>query len=197
MTRTLTRTLTYTQGDTDEQVEKGVVLCMPLLQPVDDSNNEHKLKQLKELSIINGTFREEDYCKICGDRGHQAQDCPTRDPKLRGIVKCAICGEPHATRDCPTRGLGGANMAGMPGQAPPANMDQEYLNFMSELGEDVPGMKAPAGGAGGPKPPGAGAPPGVPASLGSLGNIPSDVFAAPPPSGPQVIKASWQQPPAR
>ena len=45
-------------GDTDEQADRAVELCMPLLQPVDDSTNEHKLRQLKELSIINGATHE-------------------------------------------------------------------------------------------------------------------------------------------
>ena len=52
-------------GDTDEQADRAVELCMPLLQPVDDSTNEHKLRQLKELSIINGTVR----CDSRGLRG--------------------------------------------------------------------------------------------------------------------------------
>ena len=39
--------------------------------PVDDGINEHKQRQLRELALINGTLREEDYCSICGEKGHR------------------------------------------------------------------------------------------------------------------------------
>lgn len=52
-----------------------------LLQPLDDEMNDHKQKQLRELALINGTLREEEYCHVCGEKGHRAFECPTRQSK--------------------------------------------------------------------------------------------------------------------
>lgn len=49
-----------------------------LLQPLDDEMNDHKQKQLRELALINGTLRDEEYCHVCGEKGHRAFECPTR-----------------------------------------------------------------------------------------------------------------------
>ena len=58
-------------GETDENLEMACKLVEELLTPVDDDKNEHKQKQLKELALINGTLREEDYCQVCGEKGHR------------------------------------------------------------------------------------------------------------------------------
>jgi hypothetical protein len=49
-----------------------------LLVPVDDERNEHKQKQLRELALINGTLRDEEYCNLCGEKGHRQYECPAR-----------------------------------------------------------------------------------------------------------------------
>jgi splicing factor 1 len=76
-----------------------------LLVPVDDDKNEHKQKQLRELALINGTLREEEYCTICGDKGHRHFECPQRTKTFQAAnVRCAICGDQsHPTRDCPMK----------------------------------------------------------------------------------------------
>ena len=36
-----------------------------LLRPIDETHNEHKRKQLRELALINGTLKDEDV-SVCG-----------------------------------------------------------------------------------------------------------------------------------
>jgi hypothetical protein len=41
------------------QVDKATHLIEMLLRPVDETHNEHKKKQLRELAAINGTLKDE------------------------------------------------------------------------------------------------------------------------------------------
>ncbi len=50
---------------------KAEKMIAELLVPVDDDDNEHKSQQLRELALINGTLREDDFCHICGEKGHR------------------------------------------------------------------------------------------------------------------------------
>ncbi|CAN0450003.1 unnamed protein product, partial [Discosporangium mesarthrocarpum] len=120
-----------------------------LLRPLDDEQNEHKQKQLRELALINGTLREEDYCHICGEKGHRQFECPKRAQQRSSTVdvRCAICGDTsHPTRDCRLK----QNNDGDPTHE--ASLDKEYLNFMAELGDKDAGEGAAAVTAGAPAP---------------------------------------------
>jgi hypothetical protein len=48
-----------------------IVQVAGLLRPIDDDANEHKQKQLRELALINGTLRDDEYCHVCGEKGHR------------------------------------------------------------------------------------------------------------------------------
>jgi splicing factor 1 len=123
-------------AESEEQVEAAQKLVMPLLQPIDDALNTHKQNQLQTLAKLNGT--EKDPLK-----SHEWFNEQMSGKTYNANVKCAICGEPHATRDCPLKAAaagaagGGIDpLTGAPtGAVPAANMDEEYLKFMSELGE--------------------------------------------------------------
>ena len=122
-------------AETEDQVERAQKLVMPLLQPIDDSLNMHKQAQLQTLAKLNGT--EKDPLK-----SHEWFNEQMSGKTYNANVKCAICGEPHATRDCPqqvassaTSGGAGGSTGGGAGGAAAANMDEEYLKFMSELGD--------------------------------------------------------------
>ena len=114
-------------GETEEGLEKACKLVEELLTPIDDDKNEHKQKQLKELALINGTLREEDFCSVCGEKGHRQYECPHRAKSFKAAgVKCAICGDlSHPTRDCPLK---------QDGMEDASTIDSEYNSFMSELG---------------------------------------------------------------
>eukprot|EP00612_Vaucheria_litorea_P001156 CAMPEP_0171456778 /NCGR_PEP_ID=MMETSP0945-20130129/3121_1 /TAXON_ID=109269 /ORGANISM="Vaucheria litorea, Strain CCMP2940" /LENGTH=456 /DNA_ID=CAMNT_0011982255 /DNA_START=548 /DNA_END=1918 /DNA_ORIENTATION=+ len=122
----------FVQGDTEEQVEKAAKEISSLLRPVDDELNEHKQRQLRELALINGTLRDDDFCHICAEKGHRQYECPKRAQQIKmGVeVRCALCGDAsHPTRDC--KHASGTNSD--PTKA--AALDNEYLSFMAELGD--------------------------------------------------------------
>ena len=81
-------------GDTEDQVEKAAKLIEDILKPDDENLNVYKQKQLRELALINGTLREDEYCPICGEKGHKQFECPHRAKAFKAAaVKCAICGD--------------------------------------------------------------------------------------------------------
>ncbi|KAK1375900.1 hypothetical protein POM88_032093 [Heracleum sosnowskyi] len=48
-----------------------------LLRPVDKGLNEHKRQQLRELAVLNGTIKDEEFCRLCGEAGHRQYLPPT------------------------------------------------------------------------------------------------------------------------
>ena len=94
------------RGEREEDVEKAAKMINELLD-VDNKEKveEHKASQLRQLAIINGTLREEDFCHNCGEKGHKSWECPKRvDTFQQANVKCEICGDSsHITSDCPLR----------------------------------------------------------------------------------------------
>jgi splicing factor 1 len=118
----------HVDGPTMEMVENAVKLIEELLVVVDDDKNEHKQKQLRELALINGTLKEDEYCSVCAERGHRHFECPQRTKSFKAAgVKCAICGDQsHPTRDCPMKNDAPTNEVAL---------DTEYESFMNELGD--------------------------------------------------------------
>ena len=121
----------HVTGDDAEKVALAAKMVEDLLRPVDDDKNEHKQKQLRELALINGTLKEEEYCPVCGEKGHRQFECPHRGKTFKAAgVKCSICGDlSHPTRDCPLK------------KDDPTNavmLDSEYDSFMAELGDGKP-----------------------------------------------------------
>jgi len=83
-----------------------------ILVPVEESKNKHKIEQLRELARINGTLRE--------NNEWQPRTWKSAD------VYCKHCGElSHPTADCPLKGK----------PVDKALIDQEYNNFMKEIGD--------------------------------------------------------------
>lgn len=115
------------EADTQESLEAAAEMISKLLQPVDEVLNEHKRQQLRELAALNGTIRDEEYCRLCGEPGHRQYACPSRHSTFKSDVLCKICGDGgHPTIDCPVKGTSGKKM------------DDEYQNFLAELGGTVP-----------------------------------------------------------
>ena len=122
-------------GTNLEEVNKAETMIAELLVPVDDDKNPHKVRQLRELAIIRGTFREDNYCTICGEKGHKQHECPNRQQTLNTTfeIRCSICGGyGHLTKDCKGKDK--------PEQL---KMDNEFFNFMAEVGESVETGGAP------------------------------------------------------
>ena len=99
-----------------------------LLNPEDMKVSQHKEKQMYELACINGTLKTDDFCHICGDKGHKQYECPTRMNTFRAAnVRCAICGDQsHPTRDCPNRTAAGPDGAAN-GENTKQALDSEYM----------------------------------------------------------------------
>uniref|UniRef100_A0A1I7V4P6 Branchpoint-bridging protein n=1 Tax=Caenorhabditis tropicalis TaxID=1561998 RepID=A0A1I7V4P6_9PELO len=94
-------------------------------------NNELRKLQLRELALLNGTFRPEDLangarCSNCGSDEHKSWECPDA-PNVTNQIKCINCGAfGHISKDC-------KNPKGM--YSSEAGMDDEYSALMAELGE--------------------------------------------------------------
>jgi splicing factor 1 len=144
-------------GDDQRSVDAATDMVEQMLVVIDDEKNVHKQQQLRELALLNGTLKEEEFCSICAEKGHRAFECPRRFSMKKNTVqvRCAICGDTsHPTRDCTQQPVD---------QADQKEMDSDYMSFMAELdGKKVD--KAVSN-----------LPPGAPA--GPPGNLP------PPPSG--------------
>ncbi|KAG0483377.1 hypothetical protein HPP92_011461 [Vanilla planifolia] len=114
------------EAETQEALDKAAGMVERLLQPVDEGLNEHKRQQLRELAALNGTIKEDEFCRLCGEPGHRQYACPARTSTFKSDVQCMICGDGgHPTIDCPMKGSG-------------KKMDDEYQNFLAELGGSVP-----------------------------------------------------------
>ncbi|PSS33191.1 Branchpoint-bridging protein [Actinidia chinensis var. chinensis] len=115
------------EAETQDALEAAAGMVEKLLQPVDEVLNEHKRQQLRELAALNGTIRDEEVCRLCGEPGHRQFACPSRFSTFKSDVLCKICGDGgHPTIDCPVKETTGKKM------------DDEYQNFLAELGGTVP-----------------------------------------------------------
>ncbi|KAL6006210.1 Splicing factor 1 [Asimina triloba] len=114
------------EAETQEALDAAAGMVEKLLQPVDEGLNEHKRQQLRELAALNGTIRDDEFCRLCGEPGHRQYACPARTSTFKSDVLCKICGDGgHPTIDCPMKGSG-------------KKMDDEYQNFLAELGGSGP-----------------------------------------------------------
>ena len=139
-------------GDDQGAIDAAAEMVNDMLVVIDDEKNVHKQNQLRELALLNGTLKDEDWCGVCGEKGHKDFECPKRfglSGRSKVLVKCAICGDTsHPTRDCKEVGEGGVigGVGGNEGDQAKAKLelDSDYMHFMAELD----GKKASAQGAG-------------------------------------------------
>ena len=119
-------------GESQANVDAAADMVNQMLVVIDDDKNVHKQQQLRELALLNGTLKEEEYCPICAEKGHRAFECPKRfTNKATTSIKCAICGDTsHPTRDCKLRKEGMENATD---EANAQQLDSDYLAFMNEL----------------------------------------------------------------
>lgn len=181
-------------GDDQNAVDAASDMIEQMLVVIDDEKNVHKQQQLRELALLNGTLKEEEFCQICAEKGHRSFECPRRfamnKPAMQ--IKCAICGDTsHPTRDCTQKPTDQKNTQ---------ELDSDYQSFMAELegkkAEPRAAGNGPPRSAGGPPPPvnlppppqpGAGPPPPVilppPPPAGGLPPPPLHGLPPPPPGG--------------
>jgi splicing factor 1 len=186
-------------GDDQRAVDAAAEMMTQMLIVMDDEKNVHKQQQLRELALLNGTLKEDEFCPTCAEKGHRAFECPRRFARNNKgpVVKCAICGDTsHPTRDC-TQTQAPADPANQKNQQ---EIDSDYLSFMAELDgkkvEKPPPSNPPATAAAGappvmnlppPPPPAAGGPPAMPP--------PPTAAGLPPPPPPPPGAAGGLPPP--
>lgn len=115
-------------GDDQRSVDAATDMIEQMLVVIDDEKNVHKQQQLRELALLNGTLKEDEYCTICAEKGHRAFECPKRFSMKKSAiqVRCAICGDTsHPTRDCTQKPADN--------QTNEKEMDSAYMSFMAEL----------------------------------------------------------------
>jgi splicing factor 1 len=119
-------------GDTEKQVLAAVRRVSALLVPTDDEKNEHKKKQLRELALINGTLRDATWAP------DGAAGVETERSWVAPKIKCEHCGETsHPSSDCPFKGTD----IELEYKKQKAEIDQEYLSFLDEVGLEGPPAK--------------------------------------------------------
>lgn len=78
-------------GEKEDELDRAAKEVASLLVPVDDTKNSHKQKQLRELALINGTLRDDDFCHVCGEKGHRQWECPNRERESACLIVFGGC----------------------------------------------------------------------------------------------------------
>jgi splicing factor 1 len=120
-----------------------------LMRPIDETHNQHKKKQLRELAAINGTLKDEAACILCGETTHRSEHCPKKTTEVY-VLPSNIQAKVDALYERDVARMGHST----------AGMESEYQSFLKELGGAPPpemmgevgggGKKAWGGGAEGP-----------------------------------------------
>ena len=110
-------------GDTQRQVDAAAKMIEELLVPVDEDNNEHKKRQLKELAEINGTLRVDPGTNFLDLRAKEDEEDATRY-QLSDDVKAKAAAQ-YAK-----------DVEMMHGPGAGQQLDNAYSDFLSELGVD-------------------------------------------------------------
>lgn len=124
----------FITATTQDSVLKAVAKIKEIIRQgveVPENQNDLRRMQLRELALLNGTLRESDgpRCSNCGSTAHRSWQCPDK-PNVTNNVVCTNCnGVGHIAKDCKEK------KSGSQGPVNQAKIDEEYLSFMSELGE--------------------------------------------------------------
>jgi len=126
-------------GEDPAAIDAAAEMIESMLVVIDDEKNVHKQNQLRELALLNGTLKDEEWCNLCGEKGHRNFECPKRFSAASigaggGLqIKCAICGDTsHPTRDCKMAKSDGGG-GGEDTVKKERQLDSDYSAFMAEL----------------------------------------------------------------
>jgi len=115
-------------ADSEDKVATAAAFVHDIIETaasVPEEQNEHKRKQMIDVAIANGTYRDDEAqrCLTCGERGHGKYNCP-QTSAFKANVVCYRCNQSgHLQRDCKADLTQGRN----------PNEDQEYRNLMAEI----------------------------------------------------------------
>lgn len=138
------------RADTQEQADHARRLIDEVIEAAacaPEDQNRRKREQLRQLAVINGTFRDDEgrACENCGQPGHRHYLC-TMPKRFVANVTCHSCNNTgHIARDCPLKKKK-ENSTG-PAKLPPWRVDRlaarrpeasgpdaEFEQLMIELG---------------------------------------------------------------
>lgn len=71
------------RGTSDESLAAGAAKVEKLLIPM---STEERSKSLRELAIINGTYRGDVTCRMCGEQGHIMAQCPKKEQQGKSFM---------------------------------------------------------------------------------------------------------------
>ncbi|KAJ9524255.1 hypothetical protein QJQ45_008425 [Haematococcus lacustris] len=108
-------------ADTEDQLDRACAMVQKLLQPLDETMNEHKKLQLRELASLNGTLRDLDELEAA-----RAAAAAGEVYVLPDDVKARV--EAQYARD----------VAALHGLEAGREIESEYKSFMKELGGEAP-----------------------------------------------------------
>ena len=111
------------EGDVQSDVDKAKAMIQKLLIPIDEDMNEHKRQQLKELALMNGTWRDESSIEAMQKRLDE-EVASGQVYQLPEPLKKAV----EATYRKDVEKLHGSGAGG--------TLDTAYSDFLSELGVD-------------------------------------------------------------
>lgn len=103
------------RADTQEKVDHAKKLINEVIEAAasaPEDQNQRKRDQLRQLAIMNGTFRDDEHqvCDNCGQSGHRHYFC-TMPARFTAGVTCHSCKNAgHVARDCPAKTKGPAKL---------------------------------------------------------------------------------------
>lgn len=133
------------RADTQEKVNHAKKLVNEVIEAAastPEEQNQRKRDQLRQLAIMNGTFRDDERqaCDNCGQTGHRHYFCTAPRRFVAGVT-CYSCNNAgHIARDCPAKSTG-------PAKLPPWRADRlarrqeatghdaEFEQLMLEIGQ--------------------------------------------------------------
>ncbi|KAI1365888.1 eukaryotic type KH-domain (KH-domain type I) [Xylaria arbuscula] len=118
-------------AETHEKIEKAKIMLQDVIETIvttPDQANQRKCQQLRDLAVVNGTFRDDE------SRAVRHEYLGGREAET--FIKCGICGGGHVTRDCadrtvipPWRRRKGRKLAVAGGD----QLETEYQQLLSEI----------------------------------------------------------------
>lgn len=131
-------------ADTQEKVKHAKELVNEVIEnaaSAPEEQNQRKHNQLRQLAVINGTFRDDKsrVCDNCGQAGHRHYLCTMPPRPMAGVI-CRLCsGVGHVARDCLQRSAGPSKLppwrkSALNNQQGIAATDKAFEQLMLEIG---------------------------------------------------------------
>lgn len=133
------------RADTQEKVNHAKKLVHKVIEAATsapESQNQRKRDQLRQLAVMNGTFRndEQQTCDNCGQTGHRHYFCTMPPRFVAGVARHYCKNVGNIARDCPQKGTGLKKLPPwrkdrMARQPEATDRDVEFEQLMLEIGK--------------------------------------------------------------